>query len=172
VKRSVIAAAAGAALLISAAPASAATSATADQPASANVEATIEATIPTAEIAFGAIPVGATGTEKTASISVNSNATWGATIHANSANMQEWLTSAYVPTGAELTKAFEWKKSGGTYADITTAAASVVTGQAVTGATAATVDLSFRQTASFADTVLTGGANYRLDLTYAVAQGL
>lgn len=170
-KRSIIAAAAGVALLVSAAPASAATSATGAQPASANVEATVEATLPTAEIAFGNIPVGATGTEKPASISVSSNATWGATILANNANMQEWDTT-YTAAGAQLTNAFEWKLDGGTYADITTTAASVVTGQAVTGATPATVDLSFRQTASFADTVLTGGPKYRLDLTYAVGQGL
>jgi hypothetical protein len=173
VKRSIIAAAAGVALLVSAAPASAATSATGAEPASANVEATVEATLPTAEIAFGNIPVGATGTEKPASISVNSNATWGATILANNATMQQWDTTyAAQPGGAELTNAFEWKLDGGTYADITTTAASVVTGQAVTGATPATVALSFRQKASFADTVLTGGPKYRLDLTYAVGQGL
>jgi hypothetical protein len=168
---------AAAALLTAAAPASAATTASNSQAATGDVPATLDATIPTTGIDFGTLTLGDAGNESgVQTLEVSSNEAWGATVSADQTNMTDWNGTSYTPA-TQLASPFEWKRTtqGGTsYASIATDPdpGNLVAGQGITGATPADVGVEFKQVTSYADTVLSGGDHYRIQVTYNVAQGL
>jgi hypothetical protein len=169
--------AAAVALLTVAAPASAATSATDRQAALGDVPATLDATIPTTGIDFGAMTLGSAGNESgVQTISVSSNQLWGATIAGDHTNMTKWDGTSY-DEAVSLVNPFEWKSTtpaASSYASISTdpTPGNLLSGQPTTGATPAEVGVQFRQVTSYADSVLSGGDRYRIQVTYNIAQGL
>ncbi|MEA2177901.1 MAG: hypothetical protein QOG77_1198, partial [Solirubrobacteraceae bacterium] len=103
---------AAATLLTMAAPASAATSATGVQPATGDVPATLDATIPTTGVDFGSLTLGAAGTESgVQTLDVSSNQAWGATLSGDHTNMTKYTAvGAYEPLIA-LASPFQWQRT-------------------------------------------------------------
>ena len=171
---------AGAALMIAAAPASAATSATGTSSVTADVANTLEASFPAA-YAWGSLNAGATGNTSTEQVvNVKSNQTWGVKIASDltDGKMKEWTGSAYVTTTPKiLTNALDWRLTSiGAAAQSTTYAALSSTEALATGTQAITTDsgtnvgVKYKQVISYSD-VAAGVNDYRILANYNVAQG-
>jgi len=168
-----------AALMIIAAPASAATTAAGDSSVTADVVATLEATFPAA-YAWGALNAGVAGnvsTEQT--VNVKSNATWGVKTSTDDAagKLTEWNGVGYDGTPLVLTHPLQWRMShldgvvqGTSFADYTSTPTLVTTNaEAVTPDAGVDVDTTYNQTVSYGDFVA-GVNDYRVLVTYSVSQ--
>jgi hypothetical protein len=168
---------------LAAAPgAQAATTASGSQAITGTPTAQLAATFPSA-YAFGTLTVGGAGNTSTEQIvNVKSNASWGVKISTDQAagKMREWDGSAYVAAGNILTNALQWAltSTGGTpvgsptYADLSSTATLVTTGQARTSDSGVDVGTTFKQLVSYGDQAsLAGGHSYRVLVTYDAAQG-
>lgn len=148
------------------------------QAITADVAATLSATVPgTLALSGSALPVGGSGTEKEAPATVFSNAAWGLKVSTNATTgrLRVWDGVTY---GTALTNALEWRlKSLGaapqstSYADLSATPATVLSGQAPTPDTGQGLELFFRQRVSYGDSPAPGGQTYRIVVTYDAAQG-
>jgi len=168
---------------LAAAPsAQAATTASGSQAITGTPTAQLAATFPS-NYAFGTLVVGAANNTSTEQVvNIKSNASWGVKISSDQAagKMREWDGSAYVAAGNILTNAMQWALTtlGGTpvgspsYADLSSTATLVTTGQSRTGDSGVDVASTFKQLVSYGDQAsLTGGHSYRVLVTYDAAQG-
>jgi len=168
---------------VAAAPAaSAATTATGTQAITGTPTAQLVATFPSA-YSFGTLTVGGSGNTSTEQVvNVKSNASWGVKISSDqtAGKMREWDGSAYVASGFILANPLQWALTtlAGTpvgspsYANLSSTATSVTTGQAATGDTGVNVGTTFNQLVSYADNAsLTTGHSYRVLVTYDAEQG-
>jgi hypothetical protein len=170
-----------AALMVIAAPASAATTATGDSSVTADVVATLEATFPSA-YAWGDLNAGVAGnvsSEQT--VNVKSNATWGVKTSTDDAGGQltEWDGLAYDATSPKvLIHALQWRLShldgvvqGAPFVDYSSTPVLVTTNaEAVTPDAGVDVDATYKQTISYGDFVA-GVNDYRILVNYSVSQG-
>jgi hypothetical protein len=170
-----------AALMIAAAPASAATSATGGSSVTADVANTLEASFPAA-YAWGSLNAGATGNESAEQVvNVKSNATWGVKTSTDlvDGKPKEWTGSAYVAiTPKVLTNALQWRMSTlGGVAQATSFAAyssteALVTGtQPISSDAGTNVGATYKQVVSYADVAAGVTNDYRILANYNVSQG-
>lgn len=173
--------AACAAMLIVAAPASAATTASGTSSVTADVANTLEASFPSA-YAWGSLNAGSAGNESTEqTLNVKSNQTWGVKISSDltDGKMKEWTGSAYVTTSPKiLTNALNWRLSslGGTaqsttYAALSSTEALATGSQAITSDSGTNVGVKYKQVVSYADVAAGVTNDYRLLSSYNVSQG-
>jgi len=168
---------------LAAAPgAQAATTASGSQAVTGTPTAQLAATFPS-DYAFGTLVVGAANNTSTEQVvNVKSNASWGVKISSDQAagKMREWDGSAYVAAGYILTNAMQWGLTtlagtpvgSPTYANLSSTATLVTTGQSRTGDSGVDVGTTFKQLVSYGDQAsLTGGHSYRVLATYDAAQG-
>jgi hypothetical protein len=169
--------------VLAAAPgASAATTASGSQAITGTPTAQLAATFPSA-YAFGTLTVGGAGNTSTEQVvNVKSNASWGVKISSDQAagKMREWDGAAYVGGGNILANAMQWALTtlGGTpvgspsYANLSSTATLVTTGQARTADAGVDVGTTFKQLVSYGDEASLAGSNtYRVLVTYDAAQG-
>lgn len=103
----------------------------------------IDVSWPSASVAFGTVNAGTTTTSAEQVVTVSANVSWGMRISADQTGgrPKEWTGASYVAGSPKiLTNALQWSRSsidgGGTptaYTDLSTSAASVVSGRGATG---------------------------------------
>jgi hypothetical protein len=172
---------AGAVIAASPALATAATTQTGSQSVTADVANTLEATFPSA-YAWGPLDAGATGnTSAEQIVNVKSNAAWGVKVATDLADgkMKEWTGAAYVASSPKvLTNALTWRLSslGGigqaTSFNALSSVQALVSGtQAATDDTGVNVGVRYHQVVSYADLSAGVTNDYRVLVSYDVAQG-
>ncbi len=172
--------AAVAGILVAAAPASAATTASGTSSVTADVANTLEASFPTA-YAWGSLNAGSSGNESAEqTLNVKSNQTWGVKISSDltDGKMKEWTGSAYVTTSPKiLANALSWRLSSiggtpqsGTYAALSSTEALAAGTQAITSDSGTNLGVKYKQVVSYGD-VAAGTNDYRLEASYNVQQG-
>lgn len=161
--------------------AGAATSASGSQSVTADIANTLEATFPSA-YAWGDLIVGAAGNTSTEQVvNVKSNAAWGVKVASDlvDGKMKEWTGAAYVAvTPKVLTNPLTWRLStlGGvgqatSFAALSSVQALVSGTQPATTDSGVNVGTAYRQVISYADVNAGVTNDYRILVSYDVAQG-
>jgi hypothetical protein len=179
-KRTIALAIAGAALLGTAGPASAAVSATSPSPVTADVAPTLEATFPAA-YAWGDLNAGTAGNVSAEQgLTVKSNQPWGVMTFTDKTDgkMTEVdSTGAAVTTPQILSNALQWRlsKLGAATRDEATDAFKTYTGtgalmgttqQAKTDDLGLALGVTYKQEIKYADLVAAGTNNYKIVVNY------
>jgi hypothetical protein len=140
----------------------------------ANVASAIEITAPGA-LDMGSLDVGDTESADQG-VLVKSNAPYDIQIKADKTTLTEYDIGAgdYVASSPKtLTNALQWKESSaGTYADISTTDATVVSGQLKTGSSGVTTNVRFKQTVVYDDDPLDEDYEYHIVITYTATVGI
>jgi len=163
------------------AAAGAATTATGSQSVTADIANTLEATFPSA-YAWGNLDVGATGNISAEQIvNVKSNAAWGVKVASDlvDGKMKEWTGAAYVASAPKiLSNPLTWRLStlgavpqATSFAALSSVQALVSGTQPATGDSGVDVGTRYRQVISYLDPNAGVTNDYRLLVSYDVAQG-
>lgn len=153
----------------------AATSGTGSQALTADVEATLTATFPGDHVFADLVP-GTSTLSAGQTLNVKSNLSWGVRLDPDAAAMRPHDGSSY--SGSALQNALEWRVSelggsdpGAAFAALSGNLTDVATGRSQTTDAGEDVEVTYRQTTSFADEVLSSGA-YRILVVYTALQGI
>lgn len=137
---------------------------------------------PASPAAFGTVQAGTTTDISGGSLVVSANQSWGVRIRTDHATgrLREWSGAAYTSGGAVSANPLQWRLTsingtpqGGSFAALSSTAATVVTGRPSTGCVLGglcgtdTLAMSLRWKSSFADPAKT----YRTEVTYEAALG-
>ena len=149
----------------------AATTGTDNQNVSANVTSTLELSVPS-DLDFGNLDIG-DNESRNQGVLVKSNVSYGIQIKADRTDMTEFTTATSTYGTTTLVEAFEWEEAAsGSYADISTSNASVVSAAPATPHAGTITNVKYKQEAKFDDEPLGTGIEYHIIITFTATQGI